>query len=85
MDLGVVKAASNIIARWETRGKKWAIEIHEEEQGFDIKEFKNGSACDFSWRPNFGPQAVTKEQVIAEVERRIEVYKSIDGINYQRV
>ena len=68
-----------ILRRAQTRGGKWAIELHQEDEGyFSVVGFKNG-------RHQSNASRNTLADATKEYERDIADSKAIDGINYIEV
>jgi len=69
------KVKEKLIARWETRGKKYWYELYQDEKGLYYKEDHGGG--------NLGKMTV--KQATKYIEERTGDAKKYDGISYKKV
>lgn len=76
-----------LIARWETKGKKYAIEVIEisgDNPGFEINDLEHGEKRGSMWRPI---SSYDRDRVILEAEEHASdaAKYNIHSINYKRI
>jgi hypothetical protein len=64
-----------VVGRWETRGKRYWIELVRDARGFSYRSDNGGG--------NLG--AVPEAKAIAIINKKVQQAKAIDRINYKRV
>lgn len=67
--------SKTLIARWETRGRKYWLELYEDQFGFSYQMDNGGGSMGY----------IPRNDALARVQGMVDDARKIDRINMQRV